>query len=297
MTGEDLIREADTAMYRAKGRGGSQSAMFTSDLRDLANARLDMAAALRRAVDRHEFFVHYQPIFDLVDERLIGCEALVRWNHPEEGLIGPEEFIPNAEKTGLIVAIGEEVLRTALGELAWWRKSGLAPEDLWIAVNLSGVQLLRRDVFAMTKSALAASGIAANLLHLEITESMLLYDFESRVAILRELRALGIHLQIDDFGSGYSSLQYIKELPVSGLKIDQSFISGLTFDPRDVAICQAIINLAKPLGLSTTAEGVEKAEQLEVLRTLGCEFGQGNYWSEAIAADAFATLLGAQSRR
>jgi EAL domain-containing protein (putative c-di-GMP-specific phosphodiesterase class I) len=294
VSGEDLIREADTAMYRAKDRGGSQSHVYSDDLRDLANARLDMAVALRRAIDRHEFFVHYQPIFELGSERLIGCEALVRWQHPDHGPIPPADFLPTAEKTGLIVAMGEDVLRTALGELASWRERSLAPEGLWLAVNLSGTQLMRRNVLQMTKAALDDAGIEPSALHLEITESMLLDDTEARVNVLHSLRALGTHLKIDDFGSGYSSLQYIKELPVDGLKIDQSFVRGLTIDRRDEAICRTIVELAHALDLAIIAEGVELEAQRDALCALGCDQGQGLYWSEALSADEFAELLAAQ---
>jgi len=284
-TAADLLRDADTAMYRAKELGRGRTAVFDADIRARASARLEATTAARRALDEGELRVHYQPIVDLTDEHLLGFEALVRWQHPEHGLLGPGALIPDAEETGLIVPLGEWVLRTALEQSARWAATGAASAPPHLSVNLSARQLEEPDLAGMIAGALEASAFPASALTLEITESVVMQDVLRNVDHLRALRETGVDLSIDDFGTGYSSLVYLKRLPVTTLKIDREFVAGLGQDPHDSAIVAAVIALARALELRVVAEGVETAPQLAELRRLGCDAAQGFLFSRPVPAD------------
>jgi len=233
--------------------------------------------------------LHYQPKIDLLSGKIIGAEALIRWQHPDQGLVFPGKFISVAEETGLILPIGEWVLRTACRQNKAWQLTGLTP--IGIAVNLSARQFSRNQIEQLTIAVLSESGLDAHYLELEITESMVMQNAEQAIAVMKILKAIGVKLSIDDFGTGYSSLSYLKRFPIDKLKIDQSFVRDLGEDQDDAAIVTAIIGLAKGLGLRVIAEGVEKKEQLEFLRAKGCDEMQGYFFSKPIPAIDFETLL------
>ncbi|MCW2609813.1 MAG: hypothetical protein QOC93_1557 [Actinomycetota bacterium] len=287
-TVDALLRDADTAMYRAKERGRARVEVFDEALRGRAAERLELEAALRRAVAAGEFELAYQPIVRVDTEAVIGCEALLRWRHPRRGLVSPAEFIPLAEETGLIVPIGAWVLDEALRQGSAWRAEG---RELAIGVNLSARQLAAPDLVDTVAAALRNSGIAPHTVHLEITESVLMDDVEQSIATLTSLKELGISFAVDDFGTGYSSLSYLKRLPIDTLKIDQSFIRGLGVVENDSSIVRAIIGLGRALGMGLVAEGVEEPAQLAELRALGCDVAQGFLWSPAVPAGAFPTSV------
>jgi diguanylate cyclase (GGDEF)-like protein len=288
---QSLIREADSAMFRAKSAGRDQAAHFHQTMHDQATARLDDQLGLRRALERDELRAHYQPVVDLSTGEAVGVEALVRWEHPERGLIGPDQFIPLAEDTGLILPLGAWMLDTALGQLQRWRRDMPEARDLWIAVNLSPRQLTDPDLIHKVSRALAETGVPPGNLHLEITETAVMSSVDTSTSTLDALRKLGVHLIIDDFGTGYSSLARLKRLPVTALKVDRTFVDGLGRDSSDLSIVDAIINMADSLALGVIAEGVETAEQLEILQSLGATMGQGYLWSRALPANGLVTWL------
>jgi diguanylate cyclase (GGDEF)-like protein len=269
-----LIEDADVAMYRAKQRGGNQYELFHATMRSAAARRLATHTSLRQALDRSELRVHYQPTIDLESRRIVGVEALVRWQHPTRGLLAPDTFIPVAEETGLIVPLGAQVLREACRQLAAWRESfpHTAPRN--VAVNLSPRQVTSGDLVRLVHEVLDDVALDPSALSLEITETTLMEDLPGTTKALRELKKVGVRLTIDDFGTGYSSLSYLKQLPVDSLKLDQSFVRHVQSGP-DLAIVEMVINLAHTLGLEIVAEGIETPEQLETLRRLGCDIGQG----------------------
>ncbi len=283
---DTLLRDADVAMYQAKERGRNQVVMFHEVMHERANDRLQDSVGLRRALDNHEFELHYQPILDLPTGATIGFEALIRWRDPERGLVQPDVFIPAAEETGLIVPIGHWVIDTALEQLRDWRLS-LPGREPYVSVNVSARQLTTPGLVDQVALSLRESGIPASALHLEVTESTVMSEVEPFADTLVGLRGLGVHIAVDDFGTGYSSLAYLKRLPVTALKIDRSFVSGLgrSDDAFDRPIVDAIIKMARSLNLDVTAEGVEGLEQLGVLRDLGCTVAQGFLWSPALPAD------------
>jgi diguanylate cyclase (GGDEF)-like protein/PAS domain S-box-containing protein len=283
-TAADLLRDADAAMYRAKEIGRSRTQVFDTEIRHRASARLEVGAALRRALRRDELQVYYQPIVALADERLLGFEALVRWQHPQRGLLGPGEFIPGAEETGLIVPVGERVLRMALQEAAGWASRTGAGDPLHLSVNVSGRQLDEQDLPQVIAEALRSTGFPAGSLALEVTETVVMRDVLRSAETLHALRATGVRVSIDDFGTGYSSMSYLKRLPVTTVKIDREFVAGLGEDPHDVAIVAAIIALARALDLGVIAEGVETRNQLAELRRLGCDAAQGYLWAPPLPA-------------
>jgi diguanylate cyclase (GGDEF)-like protein len=270
---EALIGDADAAMYRAKATGRGRQVVFDQGLRAEAVERLDTETALRRALDRRELRVHYQPIIALADDQVVGYEALLRWEHPQRGLLLPADFIRVAEETGLIVPIGAWVARQACGQLARWRAEGA--DDIWVAVNLSARQLGGEAVVADIDAAIRHVGIPPTAVRVEITESLLIENVEQATATLRLLRALGVQVVVDDFGTGYSSLSYLSRFPVDVLKIDKSLMSGLGRDERDTAIVTAVVGLAHTLGLTAIGEGVEDQHQYDALRELGCDQAQG----------------------
>jgi diguanylate cyclase (GGDEF)-like protein/PAS domain S-box-containing protein len=285
---ESLVENADAAMYRAKARGGNRREVFDQAMRARAKRRLAMHSSLHRAVERNEFRVLYQPIHCLGSLRAVGAEALVRWEHPDRGLIGPGEFIALAEETGLIMSIGTQVLREACRQARVWQAEN---RRLAIKVNLSARQFVHPNLAGVVAEILAETGIDPALVYLEITETVLMEDVESTSGALTELKSLGVSLTVDDFGTGYSSLAYLKRFPVDELKIDRDFVAGLLSDQEDQAIVTAIINLAHTLGVVAVAEGVESADQVERLRELGCDFGQGYHFGRPLPPDDLTARL------
>ncbi len=286
---EDLIRNADAAMDHIKAQGGNGFHFYSNELNAPASWRLTMETQLRRALERNEFVLHYQPQVSLLSGRIIGMEALIRWQHPERGLVPPGEFIPLLEETGLIVPVGEWVLRSACAQNSAWQAAGLPP--LRMAVNLSARQFRQSALAALVNQALQDAGLAPEQLELEVTESIMIQDLQTTITTLHQLHALGIQISIDDFGTGYSSLSYLKRLPISKIKIDRSFICDICTDPDDEAIANAVISLGHSLKMQVIAEGVETLEQLEQLRAQGCDEIQGYYFSRPLPAEAFAELV------
>jgi diguanylate cyclase (GGDEF)-like protein len=285
-----MLREADAAMYRAKERGRGRSEMFDEVMRRDAFERLRTESDLRRALERDEFRVLYQPIFDTVTLRPIAVEALVRWQHPTRGVVGPVEFIPLAEETGLIAPLGRWVLEHAVAEVAGWAER-FPDVPLRVAVNVSGQQLARPEFLEEVRSALAASDLPPERLGLEITESILIKESGSPRSTLEALREIGVKVLIDDFGTGYSSLARLKRFPLDIIKVDRSFVAGVGAEDEDTAIVAAIVEIARSLGLQVVAEGVEGAVQLERLRELGCHAVQGYLFSGPLHGEAFASFL------
>jgi diguanylate cyclase (GGDEF)-like protein len=271
---EDLLKKADLALYRAKLDGRGLYKFFEAEMDARVQARRILELDLRNALANKEFTLHYQPVIALDHDEIAGLEALLRWTHPHRGLISPAEFIPLAEETGLIVPIGEWVVRQACKDAIAW------PDHVTVAVNISPVQFKNALLVPMITSALAWSGLPANRLELEITESVLLQDTETTLATLHQLRALGVHVSMDDFGTGYSSLSYLRRFPFDKIKIDQSFVRDIGNNKQALAIVQAVTNLGATLGMTTTAEGVETRDQLEQLRAHGCTEVQGYYFSK-----------------
>jgi diguanylate cyclase (GGDEF)-like protein/PAS domain S-box-containing protein len=286
---ETLRKKADLAMYRSKESGRNTYHFFDPTMDAEAGEHLFMRNGLRHALERQEFVLHYQPQIDLASGAVIGAEALIRWNHPELGLVAPARFIPVAEESGLIVPIGEWVLREACCQAVAWQQAGLP--ELAMAVNLSAVQFKRGDIEKSILHALESSGLDPSLLELELTESILIQNVENVLATVKRLKLLGVKISIDDFGTGYSSLSYLKRFDIDKLKIDQSFVRDLATDPDDAAIVRAIIQMARSLNLRTIAEGVETVEMLEQLRSFQCDEAQGYYFARPMPAADFASYL------
>jgi diguanylate cyclase (GGDEF)-like protein len=286
---DDLLRDADMAMYRAKALGKARHEMFDAEMHTRAVAILQMDSELRRAVERQEFLVHYQPIVSLASGQITGVEALLRWQHPERGLVFPSEFIPLAEETGLIAAMGEWLLRAACAQNKLWHADGST--SLRVLVNLSARQFQDPDLPALVSEVLQETGLTAPALQLEITETVAMKNVERSVATLKALQSMGVQISIDDFGTGYSSLGYLKRFPLHALKIGRSFVRQITTDPDDAAITAAITALAHSLGLKVVAEGVETDEQLAFLRWQQCDEIQGGLFSPPLPAEQFAALL------
>lgn len=291
---ETLLKNADTAMYRAKEMGKNNYQLYSPALNAKASERLALENALRHALEREELLLHYQPKIDLPTGKIVGMEALVRWKHPEHGLVSPAEFIPLAEETGLIVPIGEWVLRAACAQNKAWQKVGLPP--IRIAVNLSARQFHKQNLSQTIIQVLREVDLDPRYLELELTESLIMKNAEATIAMLSELDAIGVEMTVDDFGTGYSSLSYLKRFPVHTLKIDRSFVRDLSSDPDDAAIVTAIITLAHSLDLKVVAEGVETVEQLEFLRSLKCDEMQGYLFSRPLPPDE-VTKLWKEERR
>jgi diguanylate cyclase (GGDEF)-like protein/PAS domain S-box-containing protein len=286
---ETLMRNADTAMYHAKQMGRNNYQFFTQVMNDAAQERLLLENDLRHAVERGEFVLHYQPQLELKSGRIVGFEALVRWQHPQRGLVGPAHFIPAAEETGLIGEIGEWVLRQASTQARAWHHGGHA--QLQVSVNCSAQQFQREGFVETVGAVLRDTGLSAPCLDLEITESVIIQHSEAVIARFQALDDMGVRISIDDFGTGYSSLSYLKRFAIHKLKIDQSFVRDISSDPDDAAIVSAIIAIAHSLGLQVVAEGVETPEQLAFLRSLGCDAAQGYYFSKPVPAEEFGRLL------
>jgi EAL domain-containing protein (putative c-di-GMP-specific phosphodiesterase class I) len=285
----DLLKNADSAMYNAKREGPNCYSFYKSHMNARAMELLELERDLRYALDNKEFVLHYQPMVDLKNNEIIGVEALLRWVHPTKGLIPPYQFIELAEETGLIIDIGEWVLRTACAQNKAWQKAGLP--KIIMSVNLSSHQFRHKNIVQSVSNALKSTKLAPQYLELELTESSIMGNTELYLRAMENLKALGINLSIDDFGTGYSSLSYLKRFPVSKLKIDRSFVKDLPRDEDDDAIVLAIIALAQQLNLSVIAEGVETEEQLQFLKENQCSEVQGYYFSRPIEANDCTKLL------
>ncbi len=286
---DDLLRDADVAMYRAKALGKGRAVLFVPSMRVDLQARSRLERDLRLAIDNDELTVHYQPVMDVELNHVVGCEALVRWQHPELGLVPPSEFIPVAEDTGMIVAIGHYVLREATAQVASWNASrGATP--LYVSVNVSARQVMDGTVIGHVREALRRSGLPGGLLTLELTESVFVHDLEAAAETMAELKALGVRLAIDDFGTGYSSLSYLARLPVDVLKVDKAFVATILKDDGDARLAAAVVALAMSLQLETIVEGVETTTQLVAMRALGCTAFQGYLWSMPVPPAGFLEL-------
>ena len=282
---DELLRHADAAMYLAKENGRNGYQFFTNEINTLAHGRLNIETGLRQALANREFELHYQPQISVDGGGIVGAEVLLRWRHPQRGMIMPDEFIPVAEDTGLIVPIGEWVLRSACAQYTQWRRDGLPA--LRLAINLSARQLRQKNLPAVVREILATNSILAADLELEITETSLMQNTDEAASSLRELKSLGITLSLDDFGTGYSSLSYLRRFPIDTLKIDRSFIRDISSDPSDAVLVRAIIELAHNLGMQTVAEGVETSDQLFFLRANHCNCAQGYFIGKPLSAEAF----------
>lgn len=289
---DDLLRNADTAMYWAKDAGKNRYQFFLREMNERITQRLDLENAMRKAIERNEFLLHYQPQIELATGRVIGMEALIRWNRPEVGLVSPFHFIPVAEDSGLITPIGEWVLRTACHQNMAWREAGLG--DLRVSVNLSGRQFKQTDLPKLVADVLRESGLPARYLELEITESVAMEHAEKTVEVLREFSAMGVKIAIDDFGTGYSSLGYLKRFPIDTLKVDRSFVKDITDDPDDAAITSATIAMAHSLKLHVIAEGAETADQIAMLKDYGCDVVQGYFYAKPMPVAEFAKFVEAK---
>ncbi len=288
---ETLLRNADSAMYHAKEKGRNNYQFFKQEMNDRSVERQSLEGGLRQALARDEFVLHYQPKVNLETGAITGAEALIRWLHPVRGLLYPEQFVPIAEDSGLIIPIGQWIIREACKQAKIWQATGQRPTA--IAVNVSAVELRSVDFLAGIRDTLKVTGLDPWYLEIELTESVLVQDIESSIALLHSLKALGLQLAIDDFGTGYSSLSYLRQFPVDTLKIDQSFVRDIMVDEGDSTIVSAVIGMGNSLKLRVTAEGVETREQLVFLQGENCEEGQGFYFSPAVDADAFTKLRGA----
>lgn len=287
----DILRDADIAMYRAKGQGRGRYEMFHAAMLAHAKTRLKLESELRKALERQEFIIHYQPIIELGTSQIVGFEALARWQHPTRGLVAPAEFIPTAEETGLIVPIGHWVLAEACRQICEWQIQFPSDLPLTISVNLSVRQCAQMDLVQKVAEVLQKTGLGAGNLKLELTESMIVEDTQSTAAMLSELRALGVQVQIDDFGTGYSSLGYLQRLPIDTLKIDRTFVSRIKKDGSGSEIVRTILALAHDMGMKVIAEGVETEEQLLKLKSMDCEYGQGFLFTKPLDSRMAGALL------
>jgi diguanylate cyclase (GGDEF)-like protein len=291
--GDELLRNADVAMYRAKA-DGNDWAVFEPSMRAEVIERLELEADLRKAEERGELEVHYQPLIALADGSLAGFEALIRWRHPQRGIVPPPAFIPVAEESGLIHAVGRWVLTTACAQAAHWDRMcptpvGMAPR--WITVNLSGLELERPDLVDQVAAALDASGLAPERLVLEITETVLMHDTEATIERLATLKELGVRLAVDDFGTGYSSLRYLSRFPIDLLKMAKPFVDGVDQGEQGAALARTIIDLGASLDLAIIAEGIELGAQLSRLRSMSCEYGQGYLFARPLTVRQVEALL------
>ena len=288
---EDILRDADAAMYRAKGTGRARHALFDTGMHDRAVALLEIEADMRRAVERDELVMHYQPIVSLVSGRITGLEALVRWRHPRRGLIPPGEFVPLAEETGQIIPMGRWVLRRVCRQMGEWKRSSPAMRPLTVNVNLSPRQFSLPDLVGHVDEVLDETGLEASCLRLEITESALMENPDTATRILLQLQLLGVQISLDDFGTGYSSLSYLQRFPIDTLKIDRSFIGGLDREQENLEIARTIVTIGRNLGKEVVAEGIETDRQLELLREIQCEKGQGFLFSRPLMPEDAEELV------
>ncbi|HZC84865.1 MAG TPA: EAL domain-containing protein [Rubrobacter sp.] len=292
---DDLLRDADAAMYRAKATSKASYAVFEPSMKVDALEQLQLANDLRRAMEHDEFVLHYQPRVELASGKVVGMEALLRWKHPERGLVWPDDFVPLTEEMGLIIPIGREVIEEVCQQAHVWHEQYLHDPPLLMSVNISAKQLQHPNFAENITQVLQEFEVDPNAFELEITESVVMGDQDDISAKLNELKGLGVRLAIDDFGTGYSSLSYLKRLPVETLKIDKSFISGLGRNPKDRLIASATISLAQTLGLGVVAEGVETARQATHLRKLGCDLAQGYYFAKPLTSKEASEFIAANT--
>ncbi len=287
--GGDVLRQAEVARQRAKSLGGSTAVVFDDELEERASARLALEQELRRSIEGSDLVVHYQPIVDIQSTRVVALEALVRWNHPDRGLVPPGDFLPLAEESGLVVPLGEYVLEEACRQLRKWRNEGVV-DEVTVSVNVSARQFTQSDLVDVVARSLAQTGLPPELLVLEITESTFIDNIEAAATALQEIRRLGVGIHTDDFGTGHAALSYLRTFPVDALKIDRSFVRGLGSDADSLAFVRAIVGLGHSLGLGVIAEGVETPEQLEILRSLGCQKAQGFLFSRPCPPEQLVEL-------
>lgn len=288
---EDILRDADTAMYRAKGTGPAKQALFDTGMHERAVAQLELEADMRKAIERDELVMHYQPIVSLRSGRITGLEALVRWNHPRHGLLYPNTFVPLAEESGLVVAMGRKVLRKVCEQMGDWKRRRAEMRSLSVNVNLSSRQFSLPELVSHVDQALSDSGLSPAFLRLEITESALMENADVATGVLEKLKALGVQVSLDDFGTGYSSLAYLQEFEIDSLKIDRSFVGDLEKERESLEIARTIVNIGRNLGMGVIAEGIECAEQLELLRELECEHGQGYFFAKPLPTAEIEALV------
>lgn len=288
---DDLLRDADLAMYRAKAKGKGRYEIYDATIHSGTLSLLQLEIDLRRAIENNEFVLNYQPVFSMNSEKVVGFEALIRWNHPIRGVVPPSDFIPIAEETGLILPIGRWVLREACRQLHRWQEQSPESASLVMNVNLSSRELDQKDLIPQIKKVLKETKLDPNCLKLEITESVIMKNAEEAVKTVKKLREMGVRVSIDDFGTGYSSLSYLHRFPIDTLKVDRSFINRIGAQGEHSEIIQTIIKLAANLGMDVVAEGVESEEQLNFLKDMNCEFGQGYYYSKPLnSSDAFELI-------
>jgi EAL domain-containing protein (putative c-di-GMP-specific phosphodiesterase class I) len=288
---DGLLREADTAMYRAKDEHRNYT-VFDPTMYELALGRLELENDLRRAIEREEFVLHYQPVVRLDDDGEVWkIEALVRWDHPKRGLLDPDEFVPIAEESDLVVPMGEQVLEQACRRAVEWQRQFPRSTPLVMCVNLSARQLSRPDLAETVERVLGETGMEGGCLSLDVTETVYVSTLEQNTAVLDRLKAMGVEISIDDFGTIYSSLSYLKRLPADTIKIDKSFVKGLGGEVEDTAIVRMIIGLAHTLGMEVIAEGVESEEQARLLKEMGCGFAQGYHFSKPLPPEEIPALL------
>ncbi|NJN76696.1 MAG: EAL domain-containing protein, partial [Synechococcaceae cyanobacterium RL_1_2] len=288
---DEILRDADIAMYQAKDAGKSRYAVFKQTMHDETLRRVDMESSLRRAIINQEFVVYYQPIIALTQGTISGFEALIRWQHPSKGMISPQEFIPIAEETGLIVQIGAWVLEESCRQINHWHESIAHTTDLTMSINLSSRQLKKNSIIEQIDDILNSTGVNKHRIKLEITESLLMQNIETATQLLEAMRAMGLKLSLDDFGTGYSSLSYLHRFPLNTLKVDRSFVSRIGVNGENSAIVNAIVTLAHSMEMDIVAEGIETKEQMDYLRKLGCEYGQGYYFSAPVDGHKAEQLL------
>jgi len=287
----DLLKHADTAMYRAKAEGGNTCQFYKPEMQKAADDRLSVEKDLRKALINDEMMLYIQPQVLIKDNSIIAGEALLRWHHPEKGWISPAEFIPVAEETGMILEIGEWVLRTAAINIKQWYEQELIDDSMQIAVNVSPLQFRQASFVELVKKILSETQLKASLLKIELTEGTIVENVDDIINKMNQLKELGVCFSLDDFGTGYSSLNYLKKLPIDQLKIDRSFIMDITTDKSDVAIIETIIAMGNHLGLDVIAEGVESEQELKLLEDKGCLSYQGYYFSKAVKMSEFTELL------
>jgi EAL domain-containing protein (putative c-di-GMP-specific phosphodiesterase class I) len=293
---EALLRGADAAMYRAKSRGPGHCELYDRAMHARALGRLRMETDLRRALDRGEVTAHYQPIVSLATGRVRGVEALARWRHPERGWVRPDEFVPAAEDTGMILELGRHVLAEACRRAREWADAPGGREGVEVSVNLSVKQLAQADLVEQVRRILDETGLDAARLRLEVTESVLVVDPAAAAAALARIKELGVRVVMDDFGTGYSSVAALHRLPIDGLKVDRSFVAAMGCDGRAGQVVASVLAMARGLGLEVVAEGIERADQLAGLRLLGCDAGQGYLFSPPADADTIRDLLASDRR-
>jgi EAL domain-containing protein (putative c-di-GMP-specific phosphodiesterase class I) len=292
---EELLRDADTAMYHAKERGKACHVVFDSTMHAKATVALWIETELRRAVEQNNFIVYYQPIISVEENKITGFEALLRWQHAERGIITPSEFITVAEETGLILPLGESVIRESCRQLKTWQEQFPSCRDLTVSVNVSSKVFSMPDFFDFVKNTLEETGLEGSCLRLEIVERTLIENPEPAATLIKRFEDLNVRFDIDDFGTGYSALNYLRHFPIRGLKIDGSFINALTFDKNNTAIVKTVIALGRDLGLDVIAEGIETVEQLDVFKNMKGEYAQGFYLFRPMDSKAAGNLLSSHS--